>query len=196
MGTYGISFCIPVLLHYRSRPWWDVRLSRTKSCNGHCFYIGNWYLSIEICENKSSTDVVGTLRRVRKGLPSDVTKKKLRTDGWIIMYGHHFGLAATHWKDERDVFIFTTCKRDGEAVVSRCGERVRIANVFHTYNLFLVGARRWQHHILQKKRVKKWYKKQFMHLIISSQFCLIMCISNLNALLLKKKWEKRRCFVI
>ena len=112
------------------------------------------------------------------------------------MYGHHFGLAATHWKDERDVFIFTTCKREGEAVVSRCGERVRIANVFHTYNLFLVGALRWQHHILQKKRVKKWYKKQFMHLIISSQFCLIMCISNLNALLLKKKWGKRRCFVI
>lgn len=88
--------------------------------------------------NGSSTDVVGTLRRNRKGLPSNVTKKKLRTDERIVLYEHHLGLAVTHWKYERDFFILTTCIGDGETV-ARGAEQVHILNVVHTYNQ-LIGS--------------------------------------------------------
>lgn len=88
--------------------------------------------------NRSSTDVVGTLRRNRKGLPSNVTKKKLRTDERIVLYGHHLGLAVTHCKYERDFFILTTCIGDGETV-ARGAEQVHILNVVHTYNQ-LIGS--------------------------------------------------------
>ena len=62
--------------------------------NGHCVYIDNWYTSIEICDilNKRSTDVVGTIRRDRKGLPTDVSKKKLGPGERTVMYEHTLGL--------------------------------------------------------------------------------------------------------
>ena len=44
---------------------------------GHCICIDNRYTSVEICDvlNKRSTDIIGTLRRNRKGLPDVVTKQ-------------------------------------------------------------------------------------------------------------------------
>ena len=139
--------------------------------NGHCVYIDNWYTSIEICDilNKRSTDVVGTIRRDRKGLPTDVTKKKLGPGERTVMYEHTLGLAVTHWKDKRDVFMLTTCIADGETNLRRRGVETAVPNVVHTYNKLMGGVDRSDQmttsYPTERKRVKKWYKKHFMHLI-------------------------------
>ena len=143
---------------------------------GHCVYIDNWYTSIEICNvlNSNTTDVVGTLRRDRKGLPGDVVKKKLKQGERIVQYEHSKGLAITHWKDKRDVFMMTTCIPDSETQVQRRGVEVTIPTVIHEYNSMMGGVDRSDQmttsYPTERKRVKKWYKKHFMHLINISVF--------------------------
>ena len=91
-----------------------VALSDDLLDNAHCFYIHNWYKSIEIYDilKKRSTDVTSTLRRDRKGLLADVTKRKLRTNEQIVMHEHYLAFAVTHWKDKIDVFMLATCMRE------------------------------------------------------------------------------------
>ena len=103
---------------------------------GHCVYIDNWYTSIEICNvlNGNTTDVIGTLRRDRKGIPDTFVKKKLKQGETVVQYEHKMGLAITHWKDKRDVFVITSCIPDFKTVVQRRGVETTLSTAIHTYN--------------------------------------------------------------
>ena len=103
---------------------------------GHCVYIDNWYTSIEICNvlNSNTTDVIGTLRRDRKGIPDTFVKKKLKQGETVVQYEHKMGLAITHWKDKRDVFMITSCIPDFKTVVQRRGVETTLSTAIHTYN--------------------------------------------------------------
>ena len=47
------------------------------------------------------------------------------------MYEHNLGLAVTHWKDKRDVFMLTSCTGDGKRVVKRCVESAHTKQSSH-----------------------------------------------------------------
>ena len=68
-------------------------------------------------------------------------KKKLKQqDETVVQYEHGLGLAITHWKDKRDVFMITTCIPDSKTVVQRRGVQTTLPTVIHTYNNMMGGA--------------------------------------------------------
>ena len=103
---------------------------------GHFAYIGNWYTPIKVCNvlNNNTTDVIGTLRRDRKDITDAFVKKGLKQGETIVQYEHKMGLAITHWKDERDVFMITTCILDSKTIVQTRGVKTTLPTVIHTYN--------------------------------------------------------------
>ena len=84
------------------------------------------------------------------------------------------GLAITHWKDKRDVFMMTTCIPDSKTVVQRRGVETTVPTLIHTYNNMMRGIDRSDQmttsYPTERKRIKKWYKKYFMHLTNISSF--------------------------
>ena len=143
---------------------------------GHYIYIDNWYTSIEICNvlNNNTTDVVGASREDCKRLPDAVVKKILKQGETVVQYEHEMGLAITHWKDKRDVFMMTTCIPDSKTVVQRRGVETTVPTLIHTYNNMMRGIDRSDQmttsYPTERKRIKKWYKKYFMHLTNISSF--------------------------
>ena len=129
---------------------------------GHCVYIDNWHTSIEICNvlNNNTTDVIGNLRRDRKCLPDAFVKKKLKQGETVVQYEHKMGLAITHWKDKRDVFMITTCIPDSKSVVQRQGVKTTLPTVIHTYNNMMGGVERHNQmttsYPTEPNRIKKW----------------------------------------
>ncbi|XP_065652095.1 piggyBac transposable element-derived protein 4-like [Hydra vulgaris] len=143
---------------------------------GHCIYIDNWYTSIEICKilKQRSTDLIGTIRRDRKGLPLSVTKVKLKRGERVVEYENTLGISLLNWKDKRDVFMMSTCIPDTEKIVVRRGIQAKIPTVIHEYNQLMVGVDRSDQMMTsyptERKRVKKWYKKAFSHLVNMASF--------------------------
>ena len=83
-------------------------------------------------------------------------------------------LAITHWKDKRDVFMITIYIPDSKTVVQRCRVETTLTTVIHTYNNMMGSVDRSNRtttsHLTEHKRIKKWYKKHFMHCISISSF--------------------------
>ena len=56
--------------------------------DGRCLYSDNWYSSMELLDElrKRSTDVVGTIRKDRKGLPMMTMNAKLKAGEKAVEY--------------------------------------------------------------------------------------------------------------
>ena len=67
-----------------------------------CVYIDNWYTSIV-------------------SLPGAVVKKKVKKGETVVQCEHKLGLAITHWKDKKDVFMMTTSIPDSKTILERYG---------------------------------------------------------------------------
>ena len=84
------------------------------------------------------------------------------------------GLAITHWMDKRDVFMITIYIPDSKTVVQRCRVETTLTTIIHTYNNMMGSVDRSNQtttfHLTEHKRIKKWYKKHFMHCISISSF--------------------------
>ena len=68
---------------------------------GYCIYVDNWYTSLELCANLRyvNTDVIGTLRKDRKGLPKDVVEQKRKHSERKVQYEKNVGVMCLRWKD-------------------------------------------------------------------------------------------------
>ncbi|VDL83170.1 unnamed protein product, partial [Nippostrongylus brasiliensis] len=69
----------------------------------------NWYTSIPLARTliKRKTNLVGTLRRNRKGIPSQVKEKKLKR-GESCSQQDRNGIMVMKWKDKREIFMLST----------------------------------------------------------------------------------------
>lgn len=54
------------------------------------------------------TRLIGTMRKNRKGLPSEVVKAKIKKED-IFSKENKNGLAFAKWKDKRNVYTLSTC---------------------------------------------------------------------------------------
>ena len=85
-----------------------------KGCN---IYLDNWYSSPGLFVQllQAETNICGTVRLNRKGMPPDFSKKKLK-HGEIAFYSSTHGLLALKWQDKKEVKIavFNTHSRDGK----------------------------------------------------------------------------------
>ena len=73
------------------------------------------------------------------------------------------------WKDKRDVYMISTCIADNISNAKRKGKVDRVPEIIETYNSKMRGVyksdRMLTSYKLERKRLKKWYKKEFLHLL-------------------------------
>ena len=147
---------------------------------GRTLFVDSWYSSYELgrCMLSRMTDVVGTLRSDRKDLPVQVNKKKktekLKKGDRIVFYDQVTNLMVTQWKDKKDVTMMSSCVNDCTVNVIRAGKEKTIPTVVDFYNMNMGGVDRSDQMLtsyeVERKRVKKWYKKMFHHLINQAVF--------------------------
>ena len=76
---------------------------------GHILYMDNFYSSVDLFRDLEAKMIgcSGTIRKNRKGLPSELkTTKLIRGDTLHLQSGN---LIAMKWKDKKDVFMLTNC---------------------------------------------------------------------------------------
>ena len=126
----------------------------------------------ELCNR--STDVVGTVRKDRKSLPKDVMSKKLKTGEKATANNLNYGAMCMQWKDKRDVRMLTSFVPDEDVVVKRCGKDKVVPLVLNTYNDSMGVIDRsdqmMSSYPVERKRLKKWSKKMWLHLINTCVF--------------------------
>ena len=143
---------------------------------GYCIYVDNWYTSVELCKvlKENGCDIIGTLRKDRKGLPISVVKAKMKTGQRKVSYEHKLRVMSLGWKDKRVVFLMGTCINDSLVTVKWRGFETVIPQIVNVYNNQMGGVDRSDQMLrsyeVERKRVKKWYKKQIMHLINVATF--------------------------
>ena len=80
----------------------------------------------------------------------------------------------TQWRDKKDVSMMSTCVNDGTVIVKRAGKDKEIPRVVDFYNQHMGGVDKSDQMLtsyeIERKRVKKWYKKVFHHLVNQSVF--------------------------
>ena len=139
---------------------------------GYRLHLDNWYNSLELCRLliSNNTDCVGTLRKDRCGLPKELFKMPLNHGEIVNAYDQASTIMATRWKDKKDVNLISTCI-DGNmwVKVKRAGKETEVPLVVYIYNSGMDGVDRSDQMLssydCEHKRVKKWYKKSFMHIL-------------------------------
>jgi Transposase IS4 len=103
----------------------------------------NFYTSIDLAEKllERDTHLIGTIRSNRKGLPTAVTKAKLKV-GEVTAAHNEKGIVVLKWKDKREVMVLST-KHDSSMTNSgkfnRKRELVRKPNAVLDYNKAKLG---------------------------------------------------------
>lgn len=101
---------------------------------GRCIITDNYYTSVPVAEFLLSrnTDLCGTLKKLRRGLPKDVTNAKLAT-GEIAVKQKNENVTLLKWKDKRDVLALSTCH--GKELSSSGGRVPKLKpNMILSYN--------------------------------------------------------------
>ena len=87
------------------------------------------------------------------------------------------------WKDKNYVRTLTSCVPDEDVVVKRCGKDKVVLFIVNTYNDWMGGVDRsdqmMSSYPVERKRLKKWSKKMWLHLINT-------CVFNTQILLKKQ----------
>ena len=132
----------------------------------------------KLCKHK--TDVVGTIRKSRIGIPSDVIKTPIRKGEYVAEFKNK--IMIMKWKDKREVYFVSTVHNDNMMKIEKRKIITKKPEVVINYNKKMGGVDLSDGIIIAyssaRKRLKKYYKKIFLHLLD------IIC---LNAFILYKK---------
>lgn len=76
---------------------------------GRVLYTDNWYTSVDLAKKllRRKTNLVGTVRRNRRGLPKVVTETKIKR-GDLVARQNQDGILVLKWRDKRDVLMLST----------------------------------------------------------------------------------------
>jgi hypothetical protein len=146
---------------------------------GHSVYMDNYYNSIGLSEYlmRRNTHSTGTLRVNRKGIPTSIKSKKLKTNEKITKYNVN-GISITKWKDRREILIISS-EHSGEwqnHTTRRNQVTTKPAAVLE-YNKYMGGV---DHHDQMmsyyncEHKTIRWYKKLGIH------FLQIMLVNSHN----------------
>jgi hypothetical protein len=132
---------------------------------GHFIVMDNFYTDLQLFDYllRNSTSCLGTVRKVRRLLPKGITKtnfKKKDKGEMVIKYSTY--VYAFCWMDNREVRILSSV---GSPEKDSDGK----PNVIRAYNEGIPGvdlADQKRHgRITGRKRLKRWYKRVFYHLL-------------------------------
>ena len=132
---------------------------------GRCISVDNWYSSIELLDElgKRSTDVIGTAWKDSKALPKDVVKSKLNKGETKTAYSTQYNAMCMQWKDKRDVRMLSSSIPDENVSVIQRAKEVTVPLVVNIDSNMMDGVDRsdqmMNSYPVERKRLKKWYKK-------------------------------------
>lgn len=134
---------------------------------GYRIYLDNFYTLIHLakllCQN--NTDIVGTMRINRVGIPSEIKTKKLQKNKHIVRFKDK--LIVLKWKDKKDVLMLSSIHNDEKTMIEKRGRRQEKPNVVLDYNKNMGGVDLGDGvmvaYTAARNRLKK-YKKIFLRL--------------------------------
>lgn len=146
-----------------------INLAQPLFDKGYCLTMDNFYNSPQLADFLISkkTDVYGTLRLNRKGVPATLKTTKLRK-GEIT--GFQRGkVTVMKWKDKKDVSLLSTVHSLQMSTVEKRQKQMKKPQAVVDYNDTMGGVDRVDQHLAEyatpRKRGKKYYKKIFFHLL-------------------------------
>lgn len=106
---------------------------------GYRIYLDNFYTSIHLAELlcQNNTDIVGTMRINRIGIPSEIKTKQLENNEYIVRYKGK--LMVLKWKDIKDVLLLNSIHNDEKTMIEKRGRSQEKPNVVLDYNKNMGG---------------------------------------------------------
>jgi hypothetical protein len=122
----------------------------------------NWYTSLPLANSllDRRTNLVGTMRKNRKGIPPDVTTKKLKR-GEMYSQQNNRGVLLLKWKDKRDILMLST-KHDGS---SSTRNKPQVVEDYNKMKGFVDLSDQMAAYSPFVRRTTKWYIRLFFHLL-------------------------------
>ena len=152
---------------------------------GYCLYTDNFYTSPTLGDalNERQTDIVGTVRQNRKGLPESVTNKTLQNGEFVASYRKK--LMVLKWKDRKDVTLLSSIHSSAtETTTSKYGKVLVKPKVVNDYNKHMGGVdlsdSLLHHFTTARNRMKKFYRKMFRHILDIAVLNSFICYRQLG----------------
>lgn len=145
---------------------------------GRIVIVDNYYTSLGLAEDLLSqkTFLCGTLNKIRKYLPKQVTSYKLQK-GEIIGKMNKKGVKVMKWMDKRNVLMLTTCKDHDDNLIDTgkkkrgTDECIKKPGCVLLYNKTKKGidfSDQMSSYYTTLKRGIKWWRKVVMELIFGT----------------------------
>lgn len=138
--------------------------------NGHSLFMDSFYNSVSLTKQllEKKTYVTGTLRLNRKGNPTEVVKKKLKTKGELIVQYNSEGICVVKWKDRREILaISSQYNAEMQNITTKRGQQKLKPNLINKYNEFIAGVdhcdQMLSYYTCEHKTLI-WYKKLAIHI--------------------------------
>ncbi|XP_068619896.1 LOW QUALITY PROTEIN: piggyBac transposable element-derived protein 4-like [Battus philenor] len=137
---------------------------------GHTLATDNWYTSLELAYRLLvKQNLIGTLRKNRRGLPKAVVDSKLQKGETMAMENED-EVTVLKWKDKRDMLMLSTKHSDKIAVVVKKGKQIRKPKVILDYNKSkgsVETSDQMGAYSSSLRKTVKWYKKLAMELLLN-----------------------------
>lgn len=136
---------------------------------GYKLYLDNWYTSVPLIEKLCAhkTDVVGTIRKNRTGICEEVRETRIKKSEYVAKFKNKIMLLK--WQDNREVYLVSSVHNDNIVEIQKRNVIKKIPEVVADYNNKMGGVDMSDGIIIAystaRKRLKKYYKKIFLHLL-------------------------------
>ena len=141
---------------------------------GYCISMDNFFTSTGLFDLlcTRNTDAVGTVRANSKGLPKELMQKKMQRGDVEAMYKDK--LVVLRWRDKKYVQMLSTTHDATTSEITSRGKTKQKPQVCLDYNDKMGGVDLSDAYLASypsaRKRLKKYYKKQFRHVLDMATF--------------------------
>lgn len=136
---------------------------------GYICTMDNWFSSIPLFTelSRNYTDAIGTIRSNRIGIPLIIKEKKLKLHNEYSIFNNELMIMKN--KDRKDIYFLSTIFYTGTVTSISHNKEVVKPKLVSVYNNTMEGVDLCDSilssYICSRKRIKKYYQKQFRHLL-------------------------------
>ncbi|KIH44577.1 hypothetical protein ANCDUO_25397 [Ancylostoma duodenale] len=122
----------------------------------------NWYSSVPLVRKllKRKTHLIGTLRRNRKGIPTQLKDRKLKR-GQMYYQQSRSGILVLKWKDKRDLLMIST-KHDASLTQNN---KPKVVEDYNNMMGYVDQSDQMAAYTPFVRKTTRWYLRIFFHLI-------------------------------
>ena len=160
--------------------------------NGRDLYTDNFYTCIPLAKKLIArhTDLIGTCRRNRKGLPKEVVQKKLKKGNLIVRQDSN-GIMVLKWKDKRDIIMLST-RHDAEL---NANSKPKVIDDYNVGKMFVDISDQMCSYSPFIRKTSKWYIRLLFHIITQTMMINAWTLYRKIAGDIKLNVFKRKVFV-